>query len=209
MNFCAEKAGTKLELGRDCSEIVFAKKPSKFRKDGSQEYDYHKAYIFGREIIDTFFLAIKYDFARKYQSYGLKQIIAQEGLEVKGRQHYDASKIRDNYLIADEWKKIKAYAVHDADDSLALYDLMIAPYFYLSQSIPKGFQTMLTSASGSQINSFLMRSYLQDGHSLPTADKEKEYEGAISIGNPGVYQILRTRSYQGQSNLEPFPAAVR
>jgi hypothetical protein len=35
-------------------------KPSEFRKDGSQTYTYYKINCFGREIIDTFFLAIKF-----------------------------------------------------------------------------------------------------------------------------------------------------
>ena len=130
MMYCAERAGTTLNLGRNNSEIVKDSRVSKFRKDGSQQYDYNNIYIYGREIIDTFFLAIKYDFARNYVSYGLKQIIAQEGLEVDDRQHYDAGTIKDNYKNPEEWEKIKLYAKHDADDSLSLYDLMINSYFY-------------------------------------------------------------------------------
>lgn len=187
MNYCAKKAGTSLILGRDDSEIVFSKKPSKFRKDGSQFYEYTKAFIYGREIIDTMFLAYKYDFSRKYENYRLKSIIKAEGLEIEDRQFYDADTIRFNYTNLEEWEKIKKYAEHDADDALALYDLMIASYFYLTQSIPKSFQQIITTAPGSQINSFLIRSYLQDFHSIPKITEGSSFEGAISIGNPGVY----------------------
>ena len=76
-------------LGKDGSSIKYSPKPKKFRKDGSQSYDYHEAKIFGRQIIDTFFLAIKFDFGRKYPSYGLKPIIEAEGLEKKGRIIWD------------------------------------------------------------------------------------------------------------------------
>lgn len=188
LSFCAQRSGTDLYLGRDGSTIQYSRYTSKFRKDGSQDYDYTRAYIYGREIIDTMFLAYHFDFARTYQSYGLKQIIKQEGLEKEGRHFYDAGNIGKNYLNPVEWVKIKAYAEDDADDALALYKLMIPAYFYLTPSIPKSFQTINYSASGSQINSFLVRSYLQEGHSIPKATPTEKFEGAISDGWPGIYK---------------------
>lgn len=180
--------GSEIVLGRDGSSLEFDNYESKFRKDGSQFYHYKKVYCYGRTLCDTMFLSIKYDVARKYESYGLKAIIKYEGLERTDRQFYDASKIRDNYTNPEEMAKIKAYAEHDADDALALYDLMIPSYFYMAQSIPKTFQEVLLGATGSQINSMMCRAYLQEGHSLPKADEAVEYEGAISEGNPGVYR---------------------
>lgn len=188
MQHCADLAGTSLRLGRDGSNLYISSKPSKFRKDGSQDYEYFRSYIYGREIVDTMFLAYHFDFARKYESYALKKIIEQEGLEKPGRQHYDAGTIAENYKIPEEWEKIKRYAEFDADDAYSLYKLMIPAYFYLNQSIPKSFQSINYSASGSQINAFLIRSYLQKWHSLPKATEGQAYEGAISIGNPGKYK---------------------
>ncbi len=187
MDFIASRHGVTLDLGRNGSELRFNAYESKFRKDASQYYHYKKAYVYGRELIDTLFLSIKYDVGRKYESYGLKSIIAHEELEVTGRQHYDASQIRHNYKDPVEWEKIKQYALHDADDSLALYDLMSPPFFYLTQSVPKPYQLMIESASGSQINTVMVRSYLQNGHSIPKATESADYEGAISFGNPGIY----------------------
>lgn len=188
MNHCANKAGTKIILGRNNSDIQFSDYESKFRKDGSQSYPYHKIKIYGREIIDTFFLSIKYDVSRKYHSYGLKQIIRQEKLEKEDRQFYDAGTIKDNYLNPEEWEKIKAYAMDDADDALALYDLMIPSFFYFTQSVPKSFQSMIESATGSQLNSILLRGYLQEGHSIPKTDAIDTFQGAISDGFPGIYK---------------------
>jgi hypothetical protein len=54
------------------------------------------------------FLSIRYDtFAKKYNSYGLKNIIKQENLERIDRVAYDASQIRFNYKNPVEWVKIK------------------------------------------------------------------------------------------------------
>lgn len=189
LQYCANRADVGLPLGRDGSTMKTDKRLSKKRKDGSQEYEYHNAWIFGREIIDTFFLSLTYDVGRKYPSYKLEEIIEFEGLEVKGRQHYDASQIRHNYKIPEEWVKIKQYAEHDSDDALALFDLMIPSFFHYSKCIPKPFQQIINSASGSQVNSVMVRAYLQMGHSLPQASESDEgFEGAISFGNPGVYK---------------------
>jgi DNA polymerase I len=189
LSFVAKRCGAKLELGRDGSEIRFDQFESEYRKDATQFYHYHKAHIFGREVVDTLFLAIRYDAPlKKYESYALKAIIATEGKEVPGRQHYDAGKIRTNYKIPSEWDKIKRYAMHDGDDALTVYDFTSPPFFYLAQSIPKPYQLILESASGSQINSVMIRSYLQEGYSLPKASPSAEYQGAISFGNAGVYR---------------------
>lgn len=188
LNYCAKREGVFLKLGRDKSFARFEPYKSKFRKDQTQFIEYNRCHIFGREIVDTMFLAIKYDISKKYESYGLKSIIATEGLEKADRQFYDAAQIRFKYQDAQEWAKIKAYCEHDADDALALYFLMVPSFFYLSQSVPKSFQSIVCSASGSQINSILVRAYLQEGHSLPKASEAVDFEGATSFGRPGVYK---------------------
>lgn len=181
-----------IQLGRDGSGIKFNEYESQFRKDGSQSYSYNNCFIKGREIVDTMFLSIKYDAAeRNFVSYGLKSIIAQLGLEKADRQHYDASKIAQNWNKLSERKLIKAYAEDDALDSLALYDRMIPPFFYYTQSIPKTLQQIINSATGAQINSFMMRSYLQNDESLPRASEAVPFEGAISMGIPGIYNHVR------------------
>jgi len=189
LNFIAESEGIELKLGRDSSALTIAPKPSKFRIDGSRDQEYHKVRAYGREIIDTMFLAIRHDIvAKKYESFGLKAIIKAEGLEKTDRQFYDASQIRTNYKDPVEWQKIKDYCIHDSDDGLAVYDLTAPASFYLTQSIPKTFQQVVESASGAQINAMMIRSYLQDGHSIPKTSVPKPFEGAISFGNPGVYR---------------------
>lgn len=188
LDYCANRVGVSLSLGRDESTIRFDSFESRKRKDQTQDVNYKRAYIYGREIVDTMFLAIDYDIAtKKYESYGLKAIIKTENLEKKDRVFYDAATIRKNYTNPIEWEKIKAYCVDDSDDSLALYDLMAPSFFYTSQNIPKPYQSVCYSASGSKINSIMIRAYLQDGHSLPKATEAQRFEGAISIGNPGIY----------------------
>jgi DNA polymerase, archaea type len=186
--YCADQANTSLKLGRDDSSIRIDNWTSKYRVDGSKTLDYSRAHIYGRNIIDTLFLSYKYDFARKYDNYKLKYIVSKEGLEIKDRVFYDGGQIRFKYTDPVEWAKIKEYCIHDSDDALALYDLMIPAYFYLTPSVPKTFQQMLYTASGSQINSFLVRSYLQNGNSIAKTTEAQNFEGAISFGNPGIFK---------------------
>lgn len=176
-----------IKLGRLGKELNFNNYESKFRVDGSRDLHYKKANVYGRQIVDTMFLAYRYDIGRKYDSYGLKYIIEKEGLTKANRVFYDASKIRDNYKIKEEWDKIKEYCMDDGDDALSVYDLMVPPFFYMAQMIPKPFQLIIESASGSQLNALLVRSYLQERHSIPKADEKVDFEGAISFGDPGIY----------------------
>lgn len=177
-----------LKLGRDGSEAEFSTKISKYRKDGSQQYDYHNVRIAGREIIDTFFLSMKYDIGRNFPSYGLKPIIKYLKLDKADRQYYDAARIKDNWNNLAEREKIKQYAIDDSDDALKLFDIMVPSYFYQAQAIPKSMQSMINEASGSHLDALMVRSYLQDGYSQPRTSNKVPFEGAISMGIPGIYQ---------------------
>lgn len=196
--------GDGLKLGAEGQKAVFSQRTREFRKDGSQSYSYHNVNIDGREIIDTFFLAIKYDIGRKYPSYGLKPIIEFEGLEVEGRQHYDASLIAKNYRDKEEFRKIKEYAKDDADDSLRLFDLMVPAFFYYARHIPKSFQEIINSATGAQLNSLMVRSYIEKKHSIPKATSANGYEGAISFGIPGVYENVLSVDFHAL-----YPSIIR
>lgn len=185
----AKKFSTSLYLGRNGDPVKFDNYSSYKRKDQTQDIEYKKARIYGREIVDTYFLSIDYDVVeKKYETYGLKNIIKQEGLEKKDRVFYNADEIRHKYKDPEEWAKIKTYCIDDSDDALSLFDLMIPARFYLTQSIPKSFQEIICSATGAQLNSFLVRSYLQEAHSIPKASQVEYVKGGISFGIPGIYE---------------------
>lgn len=188
MNTIMQQVGESLMLGRDGSFIEIEERSRELRKDGSQSYSYNRINCFGREIVDTFFLAIKYDIGRKYESYGLKSIIKQEGLEKEGRTFIDASKIKTEWNDLEKRKLIIQYAEEDSDDALKLFDLMIPATFYIGQYVPKPLQIMTESATGSQLNVIMVRAYLQDGYAVAKATEVQQFEGAISIGEPGIFR---------------------
>jgi DNA polymerase elongation subunit (family B) len=190
LNHVAKLYGTQLWLGVDGSKAVFSKKESKYRVDGNNDWHYRKCKIYGRQIIDTQFLSVKYDIGRDFPNWSLKGIINHLGLEVEGRQFYDAAMIKDNWFDLHEREKICKYAIHDGDDALSLFDLMIPPLFYTANYVSRTLQAIHESATGGWINNILVRAYLQEGHSIPkTTDiSEIKVAGGISYGIPGIYR---------------------
>jgi len=191
------KNSTGVKWGRDQSSVIFDEKASKIRKDGSQQYEFHNAYLNGREIVDTFFLSLKYDIGREFPSYGLKSIEKHLGL-VKDDRSWDFKEWPVKRLIEDrkagntaKWNEFRQYCADDSDSPIKMFDIMIPSFFYLCQSVPKTLQQMINEASGSQLDSLMIRSYLQDGNSLPKTSKKEEFEGAISMGVPGIYKNVR------------------
>jgi DNA polymerase I len=188
----ANLSGVSLHLGRAKKEILFNEYTSKKRKDGSQDLEYTECFIYGREIVDTMFLALTYDVGRNFESYGLKPIVKHLGMEKDGRVFVDASKMRiyynNRHKDPDTWNLVKKYAEEDSDDALKLFDHMAPSYFYFTQSVSKSFQQMINSATGSQINNIMVRAYFQDGHSIAKTTAAEHFEGAISFGIPGVYK---------------------
>ena len=183
----AKKNKVELKLGRNDSSIKFNSYESNFRLDGTRNLTYHNISIYGREICDTFMLAVSFDVSKAFETYSLKPLIKQLGFEKEGRQHYDAEKIRVNFRNFAEFKKIKEYAEADAEDSLKLFDMMAPLYFNMCPYFPKPFSEILLSASGSKINSMMVRAYLQDRHSIPKATATENFKGALSFAVPGVY----------------------
>lgn len=191
LNYCYGQRngnGQTLPLGKYGESLKFAARPSEFRVDGAQTWTYHKIQCKGRHLIDGMFLAVKYDIGRNYPSWGLKAIAEYEGFVKENRQFYDASKIGENWSDPVEREKIVAYGIDDSDDSLAIYDLMIPSIFYMTQSVPKNFQQMGISASGSQLNAVMVRAYLQQGMTIPKADEPDPVAGGISFGVTGLHR---------------------
>lgn len=196
IKYRADYLGVKLALGRNGSTIRFDLWESSKRVDGSLDIEYKNAHIFGREIVDTMFLSITKDALKKFPNYRLKDLIRFLGLEKQDRTFIDASKIGQYYLDhlngnSEMWLKTKQYAIEDSDDALTLFDQFVEAYFIFTQSVSKSFQQMINSATGSQINNMMVRSYLQIGHSIAkTTEIVEHVAGGISFAVPDVYTNL-------------------
>lgn len=182
--------GHALRIARNRSTVKFDDRPAEKRKDASQSYTFIPARAWGRQVVDLLHLTIEYDLAsgRKLPSYRLKEVMQFLGLEREGRAHYDASKIKANYTDPVEWQKIRDYCADDADDCIKLLDHIWKPFFYYTQNIPMTFERMTQTSSGAKVNNFMIRAYLQEGHSIPDGDPKEGYPGGVVIGRPGYYE---------------------
>lgn len=199
--YADKNSSTGLLWGRDDNRIKFnTDKKSKYRKNQQQQYEYYDAQIHGRDIIDTFFLSMKWDIGNDLPSYGLKALEDHFEL-VKENRTWDFKKWPVRKLIEEKkkkteigqkmWKEFRKYCIDDADTPIKLFDSMVPAFFYLTQSVPKTLQQVINQASGSQLDSLMIRSYLQDGYSLPRTSQKVPFEGAISMGKPGLYKYVR------------------
>lgn len=184
--------------GRGGQQVTFDEKNSKFRKDGSQTVSFKNAHIHGRDIIDTMFLSIKYDLGRDFPSYGLKAIEEYLGIVGENRIDWDFNEWPVKRLLEERakksdigikmWNKFRDYCQDDTLSPIIMFDKMIPAFFYLAQSVPKTIQQIINEASGSQLDAMMIRSYLQDGCSIPKSSKVHKFKGAVSMGVPGVYE---------------------
>jgi len=159
------KTGKSLPIGRDGSDIEFSEKPFKVTHAGL-DFDFTNVRVFGREVIDTMILAMKHDIENNFPSYGLKAIEKHLKLVDNSRMEWDfeANPTR-NYKswTKETWQDFRKYCEDDGDSPLQMFDIMIPAFFYLNQSVPKSLQDVINQRSGSQIDSMMIRSYLQHG----------------------------------------------
>ena len=196
--YLERQSPTGLFWGRNGDQLTFDEKSSKFRKDGSQTIEFNNTRINGRDVIDTMFLSIKYDIGRDFPSYGLKKIEQHLNLVDDSRIDWDFKKYPVKFLVGERkketiegkrlWNLFRDYCADDTESPIKIFDMMIPSFFYLTQSVPKTLQQIINEASGSQLDSLMIRSYLQYENSIPRSTRPHSFEGAVSMGVPGSYE---------------------
>jgi len=191
MLFCANRCGAELRIGRDKSPMALALFEAKFRQDQTRFINYRMPLVFGRELVDLFFVVQKWDIGKKFSRYALKVVIKEAGLERTDREMVNAGLIWQmwdrRHSDPATWQSVKKYAEGDALDTLALWDMVGDAYYYSTQVIPFTFERMCLSASGAQLNALMLRYYLKQGKAIAKSSDKAPYQGAISFGNPGIY----------------------
>ena len=136
---------------------------------------YTPAYIHGRHIIDTYQQIQRYDIGGHLSSYGLKQAVEELGLTRPDREFVPGSR------IAEVWRRdrdrLLRYALDDVRDVEVLSSLATPTEFYQTQLLPRSFQAVATGGPGEKLNDLMLRVYLMDNHSVPTAESSRGYTG--------------------------------
>ncbi len=172
----AKRYKVKLSLGRNCS--IPKTRTSRFSV-AERTISYKRYEIYGRHIVDTYFLAQLYDIIhRDLESYGLKSIAKHFGVASQDRTYIDASDIRKYYN--EERDKLLLYALDDVRETRAISQILSPSYFYQTQLQPFSYQNAIVRGNATKIDSMLVASYLTENESIPVAEQGRQFSGALT-----------------------------
>lgn len=166
----------KLALGRDGSAPNV--RPSRFNV-AERTISYPRAEIFGRHVVDTFFLAQIYDVShRSLDSFGLKDIALHFGVSAPDRTYLEGSEIAHTFDTAPQ--TVMRYAHDDILETRAVSNLLSPTYFVQAQMLPFSYQNVCVRGNGMKIDALLLREYLREGRAIPRPDIAREFEGGYT-----------------------------
>ncbi|TAN35529.1 MAG: DNA polymerase II [Verrucomicrobia bacterium] len=181
----ARRHGVKLALGRNSAPPKVH--PSRL-SIAERTLAYPKAEIFGRHIVDTYFLAQFYDIShRSLEGFGLKDIAIHFGLAEKDRTYIEGSEIARTF--DREPQKLMAYARDDVAETRAISNLLSASFFTQCQLLPYNYQNVCVRGSGTKVDALMIREYVRQCHALPLPQPAREFAGGYTdIFLTGVFQ---------------------
>jgi len=172
----AERHGIRLRWGRDGSEPRVHH--SRFTV-AERAIDYPRWDIYGRHIIDTYFLLQIYDVtARDLESYGLKGAARHFGLAAPDRVYLEGEEM--NRAFADQPEALKKYNLDDARETLALGRLLSHPWFLQTRIFPYSYQNCVVRGSATRINSLFLREYLCRHTAVPLPGGSGSFAGGYN-----------------------------
>lgn len=172
----AKRNKVKVAIGRDGS-VPTVHNSRMMVADRSLSYRRYE--VFGRHVVDTYFLAQLYDItSRSLQSYGLKAVAQHFGVAAENRTYIAGHEISDAFERDPE--TVLRYAADDVTETLAVSDLLSPIYFAQAQMLPMNYQDALVRGNATKIDALLLREYLHRGHGIPRPDEPKQFSGGYT-----------------------------
>ncbi|KIE43535.1 DNA polymerase domain-containing protein [Geobacter anodireducens] len=183
----AARHGVKLAWGRDGS--IPRVHPSRFSV-AERLIDYPRWDVYGRTVIDTYFLVQIHDVSsRDLESYGLKQAAIHFGLAAPDRVYLDRQAMDEAFRTDPE--RMKRYNLDDTRETLALSRLLSYPWFLQARIFPYTYQTSVIRGNATKINALFLREYLHRREAVPLP------AGGDGAGLEGGYVELRETGILG------------
>ena len=172
----AARHGVKLSLGRDASPL--RSHPSRFVL-GERMVSFAKYEIFGRHIVDTYFLLQAYDLAhRSLESLSLKEAARHFDLAVKDRVYIEGENISGEFERNPD--RVVKYAQDDVRETAALSNLLSRTWFVQTQILPFSYQNVCLRGNAAKIDALILREYLHQAAALPYPDRARKFEGGYT-----------------------------
>ena len=161
----AQRHGIRLTWGRNGSQPHIT--PHARWSLAEKNLEYPRWDVYGRHIVDTYFLVQLYDVAgRNLESHGLKAVARHFGIAAEERTYLDGADISATFETDPE--QLYRYNLDDARETLALFRLLGYPWFLQSRIFPYSLQNCVIRGNATRINSLFLREYLHSGQAIPS-----------------------------------------
>ncbi|NVN89166.1 MAG: DNA polymerase II [Desulfuromonadales bacterium] len=174
----ARRHGVKLNWGRNGSEphITAASRWNL----AERSFDYPRWDIYGRHVIDTYFLVQHYDLTqRTLESHGLKQVAHHFGVSEPDRVYLNGNDIAAQFNRDPEL--LYRYNLDDVRETAAIFNILGYPWFLQTQIFPYSFQNCPLRGNATRINALFLREYLRRAHAIPGRTTETTpFEGGYT-----------------------------
>ncbi len=172
----AKRHRVKLMLGRDGSIPIV--RPSRL-SIAERTISYSRFTIYGRHVVDTFFLTQAYDVThRSLDSYGLKSVAQHFGVASDNREYVEGSAIADVYK--QDPARLMRYVGDDVRETRAIGDILSRSFFAQSQMLPFSYQNVCVRGNATKIDALMLRAYLASGNAVPLPDAERPFAGGYT-----------------------------
>lgn len=142
--------------------------------------DYPRWDIYGRHVIDTYFLVQHYDISQRIlESHGLKAVAKHFNVAADQRTYLEGSDISSVFLSDPEL--LYRYNLDDVRETMDIYRLLGYPWFLQTRIFPYSLQNCVIRGNATRINSLFLREYLNAGHSIPARTSQSApFEGGYT-----------------------------
>jgi DNA polymerase elongation subunit (family B) len=172
----AARCGVQLAWGRDGSEPRVHR--SRFTV-AERTIDYPRWDIYGRSIVDTYFLLQLHDVSsRELEGYGLKGAARHFGLAAPDRVYIEGRDIARTFR--EDLSAFLRYNLADARETLALGRLLAYPHFLQARIFPYAYQTGIIRGNATKINALFLREYLRRGQAVPRGGRSSDLAGGYT-----------------------------
>lgn len=160
----AERHGVRLSWGRNGSVPHIT--PHARWNLAEKSLDYPRWDVYGRHVVDTWFLVQLYDVSgRNLESHGLKAVARYFGVAAQERTYLDGADIASAFVSDPEL--LYRYNRDDTRETMALFHLLAYPWFLQSRIFPYSLQNCIIRGNATRINALFLREYLHQGHAIP------------------------------------------
>ena len=160
----AQRYDVDLRVGRDGS--VLRHRQARFQV-GDRVIPYHYYSIYGRHVIDTWFLAQYYSLVnRELRRNGLKDVARHFGVAAPQRTYIPGDQA--SWYFDHDPETLFHYALDDVRETREISAVLSPNYFVQAQIFPYSFQDTALTNEPTKIDRLMLREYSAQGHSIPS-----------------------------------------